>query len=77
MLQNTTPIANIILGITESFLVRVASSKNVHYHPENIVSGKRKNKVLRKEEARLSLFADDMILYTKFYRYLQRNWENQ
>ena len=77
MLQNTTPIANIILGITESFLVRVASSKNVHHHPENIVGGNRKNKVLRKEEARLSLFADDMILYTKFYRYLQRNWENQ
>jgi len=77
LLQNTTPIANIILGITESFLVRVASSKNVHHHPENIVGGNRKNKVLRKEEARLSLFADDMILYTKFYRYLQRNWENQ
>ena len=35
LLQNITPIANIILGITESFLVRVASSKNVHYHPEN------------------------------------------
>ena len=62
---------------TEIFLVRAASSKNVHYHPEKIVGGNRRNKVLGKEEARLSLFADDMILYTKFYRYLQRNWENQ
>ena len=74
MLQHTKPTANVILGITESFLVRAASSKNVHYHPENIVGGNRRNKVLGKEDVKLALFADDMILYTKFYRYLQTNW---
>ena len=66
LLQNTTPTAN-ILGITESFLLRVSSSKNVHYRPESIVGGKRRNKVLGKEYVTLALFADDIILYTKFY----------
>ena len=67
LLENTAPTANIILGITGSFLLRVSSSKNVHYHPESIVGGKRRNKVLGKADMKLALFADDIILYTKFY----------
>ena len=71
LLQNTTPTANIIPGITESLLLRAASSKNVHCHPERVLRGKRRNKMLGKEEVRLTLFADDMIVHTIFYRYLQ------